>query len=89
MRTTLDLDDDLLRTAQSRFPPGTPKTMILEEGLRALIRMDARPERSAAARRLIASGVLTPATERGAPPHVGGLSLADVLAGLDEDRGDR
>ena len=37
MRTTLDLDEQLLADAQGRFPPGTPKTVILEEALRRLL----------------------------------------------------
>jgi Arc/MetJ family transcription regulator len=40
MRTTLDIDDELLREAQSRFPAPT-KTALIEEALRALIRESA------------------------------------------------
>jgi len=38
MRTTIDIDDELLREAARRYPPGTPKTVLVEEGLRRLIR---------------------------------------------------
>ena len=37
MRTTLDIDDDLLAEAARRYPPGTPKTVLVEEGLRRLV----------------------------------------------------
>lgn len=38
MRTTVDIDEDLLREAARRYPPGTPKTVLIEEGLRRLVR---------------------------------------------------
>ena len=37
MRTTLDIDDALYHEAARRYPAGTPKTVIVEEGLRSLI----------------------------------------------------
>ena len=37
MRTTLDIDDALLEEAARRYPPGTPKTVLVEEGLRRLV----------------------------------------------------
>lgn len=36
MRTTLDLDPDVLSAAIACYPAGTPKTVIVEEGLRLL-----------------------------------------------------
>lgn len=46
MRTTLDLDEDLFRRAAARYPVGTPKTVIVEEGLRRLAE-EAQPARLA------------------------------------------
>jgi hypothetical protein len=46
MRTTLDLDEDLLRSAMSSMK-GTTKTAVIEQGLRELIARRAR-ERLAA-----------------------------------------
>ena len=40
MRTTLDLDDDLLRHAQE-YAPDLNKTALLEEGLRSLVKLRA------------------------------------------------
>lgn len=39
MRTTLDIDDDLLARAHE-YAPGLTKTALLEEGLRALIKIE-------------------------------------------------
>jgi Arc/MetJ family transcription regulator len=40
MRTTVDLDDEVLRQAQE-YAPELTKTALLEEGLRALVRQRA------------------------------------------------
>lgn len=42
MRTTLDLDDELLARAQSYAPSGVTKTALLEEALRAYLEREAR-----------------------------------------------
>ena len=41
MRTTLDIDDDLLERARAIRPGGT-KTELIEEGLRALVQLEER-----------------------------------------------
>lgn len=40
MRTTVDLDEELLERARE-YAPGLTKTALIEEGLRALIRREA------------------------------------------------
>ena len=40
MRTTVDLDEDLLREAQE-YAPRMTKTALLEEGLRVLVQREA------------------------------------------------
>jgi Arc/MetJ family transcription regulator len=55
MRTTLSLDDDLLRTAQE-FTGVTEKTALVREALRALIERES-------ARRLAAMGGTMPELE--------------------------
>ena len=52
LRTTLNLDAELIKRVQRRFP-GQTKTHLLEEGLRALLARDA-------ARRLIELGGTAP-----------------------------
>ncbi len=66
MRTTMDLDDGLVRQA-SRYTGINRKTALVEEGLRALIRREA-------GRRLIALGGSDPKAEaaprrRGSAPR--------------------
>ena len=96
MRTTLDLDEQLLADAQGRFPPGTPKTVILEEALRRLLApplaaeppgtaYDADPRMHA----LIAEGRLQRATGAAPKPGPGGVPLKQLLADLAKDREDR
>jgi hypothetical protein len=95
MRTTVNIDDDLLARARERFPPGTPKTVILEEGLRLLVATASgppAPPRLADPRldRLVAAGKLTPATAQAPPAPPGdGLPLTRLLADLAADRADR
>lgn len=93
MRTTLDIDDELMAAAQSRFPPGTPKTVVIEEGLR---RLAAAPlgapvrRRDPRIQRLIDEGLLTPATASGPlPERTGDIPLEDLLRDLAADREDR
>jgi Arc/MetJ family transcription regulator len=100
MRTTLDIDDALLARAQAQFPPGTPKTVLVEEGLRRLIAWRALAvvpapvaRRDARMQRLVDEGHVTAATS-GAPvlPRegiAGGVPLAQLIADLAQDRDDR
>jgi hypothetical protein len=95
MRTTLNIDDELLARARERFPAGTPKTVILEEALRLLAAAGPasptapRPEDPRLAR-LVAAGRLTLATVKAPPdPPGGGLPLAELLDDLAWDRADR
>jgi hypothetical protein len=96
MRTTLNIDDELLDRARERFPPGTPKTVIFEEALRLLV-ATAAPEPGAAPRladprlaRLAATGKLAPAKAQAPPAPPGdGLPLARLLSDLAADRADR
>lgn len=37
MRTTLEIDDQLFEQALRKFPPGTPKYVIIREALRAFV----------------------------------------------------
>ncbi|MBA2321684.1 MAG: type II toxin-antitoxin system VapB family antitoxin [Deltaproteobacteria bacterium] len=95
MRTTLEIDGALLAHAQAQFPPGTPKTVIVEEGLRRLVAP--RPtgverRRDPRVQRLIDEGHLTPATATG--PHVRTAPVAPIpsevlLRDLAADREDR
>ena len=95
MRTTLNLDDSLLEAATRIFPPGTPKTVILEEGLRQLVAGAPRPVSRAAAdprmQRLIDAGHVSP--RRAEPPALvrvaGGIPLDVLLDDLAADREDR
>lgn len=95
MRTTLDIDDQLLALAQALFPAGTPKTVIIEEALRRLIGVSpsaARRERPWDPRlaRLVAEGELTLATGTEVPtPPGAGVPLSQLLADLAADRADR
>ncbi len=99
MRTTLDIDDALLARAQAQFPPGTPKTVLVEEGLRRLIASPAaavaapRRMRDMRMQRLVDEGHVTAATT--AAPVLpregiaGGVPLAQLIADLAQDRDDR
>lgn len=95
MRTTVDLDDELLARALARFPPGTPKTVILEEGLRRLLVETRPPEalerrRDPRLQRLVEEGRLVPASREGTPPAgPGDVPLERLLADLAGDREDR
>ncbi len=42
MRTTLDIDDRVMRTAQEFAPEGMTKTAIIEEGLRLFAQKQAQ-----------------------------------------------
>ena len=94
MRTTLNIDDELLAEATARFPPGTPKTVIIEESLRRLLGAGrptegpALPEDVAA---LVARGVLKPPTRSGVPPEGTSPPLPPgaLLRDLAADREDR
>lgn len=99
MRTTLDIDDALLARVQAMFPPGTPKTVLLEEGLRRLLGAEragvepARPRRDPRMQKLIEEGHITPTSRVGPrdppPAGPGGVQLIDLLADLAHDREDR
>lgn len=95
MRTTLDIDDNLLALAQAKFPAGTPKTVIFEEALRRLIGLPDPAARTGERRdprldRLVAEGKVTLATVLDVPPPPGGgVPLAQLLADLNDDRADR
>jgi hypothetical protein len=96
MRTTLDLDDDLLERARQRFPAGTPKTVIIEESLRqSLARTGVAPGSAEGLPPelgpLVARGILVPARWTGVPPQSTGPPLPQgVLASdLASDRQDR
>ena len=97
MRTTLDIDDALLAGVQAIFPAGTPKTALIEEGLRRLLApMDTGSpptrRRDPRLQRLIDEGRVRAATASG--PFVRGpgdeeISLDRLLADIDRDREDR
>jgi hypothetical protein len=100
MRTTLDIDDALLARVQAQFPPGTPKTVLVEEGLRRLIVSPAAgaapsplPKRDVRMQRLVDEGHVVAATS--AAPVLsregiaGGVPLAQLIADLARDRDDR
>ena len=98
MRTTLNLDDDLLERMTRRFPPGTPKTVIIEESLRrALMEPVGGSPRSGGitlpddVAALVARGVLVPAVRVGVPPQGTSppLPAGALLADLARDREDR
>ena len=102
MRTTLDIDDAVLRDAQACFPKGTPKTVIIEEALRLLAtRGEVSEGRTTAAPmphhtdprwiRLLRSGVVTAATvsATSVQRRPTGLTLATLLDDLAADRADR
>ena len=98
MRTTLDIDDALLSRAQALFPAGTPKTVLLEEGLRRLLAssgdVPSAPPRKRDPRmqRLIDEGLVRASTVTGplGPRDVSdAIPLAQLLADLDGDREDR
>lgn len=98
MRTTLNIDDDLLERMTRRFPPGTPKTVIIEESLRRVLADMPRtrgprggfdlPDDVAL---LVARGVLTPPARSGVPPMgtSGTLPPGALLRDLAADREDR
>ena len=96
MRTTLDLEDELLGRATALFPPGTPKTVVLEEALRRMVRPQA-PARGASARprspvleALFDEGHLVPARATGTPPSgPTRMPLDELLRDLSRDREDR
>lgn len=92
MRTTLDLDDALLAQAIARFPPGTPKTVVLEEALRQLLwggpGPSARPL-DPRLQRLVDAGRLEQRTGPPPPEGLGGVELSRLLADLAADRADR
>ena len=97
MRTTLDLDDQLLARVQAQFPPGTPKTVLVEEGLRRLLAgpVEAVPrarDRDPRIERLIAEGHVVaamPGAWRPAPAATPSIPAAQLLADLARDREDR
>lgn len=96
MRTTLNIDDELLERMTSQFPPGTPKTVIIEESLRRALG-DSGSARGSAIElpcevaALVARGVLIAPSRVGVPPQglseplPAGVLLRD-LAGDREDR---
>lgn len=94
MRTTIDIDDAVLARALARFPPGTPKTVIIEEGLRRLdaVAATAPGHRNPVLNRLILDGRARAATGRtgvpreALPPLV---PLEHLLRDLEADRADR
>ena len=98
MRTTLDLDAELLSLVTRRYPPGTPKTVIIEESIRLALRVELP---SAAGRpssvlpvevaQLVAKGVLRPATWSGVPPQGTSASLpaGALVRDLSQDRDER
>jgi hypothetical protein len=94
MRTTLNLDDALLEQMTRRFPPGTPKTVIIEESLRRALETPA-PRPGVAlpteVERLVRLGVLVPAARTGVPPQsdLPPLPPGLLLADLASDRDDR
>ena len=99
MRTTLDIDDALLARVQAQFPPGTPKTILVEEGLRSLI--VSHPESVTAPRRrhdprmqrLIKEGhvmaAISSAPLEPLDTSMDRIPLAQLLVDLDKDREDR
>ena len=91
MRTTIDVDDQLLAQAQARFPPGTPKTVVFEEGLRRLVATPPRAQaRHPLIEELVGEGVIIRPAKRGdLPERHGRVSREAVLADLDASREDR
>lgn len=95
MRTTLDINDELLQQAIAKFPRGTPKTVILEEALRRLIGIPdhvgaGRPGLDPRLERLMAEGKLTPRTRSTPPPVTPGvLPLDAIMSDLARDRDER
>ena len=104
MRTTLNIDDALLEGVTQRFPPGTPKTVVIEESLRLalakpLLAAESEPgfDRRASIElpsdvgRLVARGILTPAVRTGVPPQstLPPLPPGQLLRDLASDREDR
>jgi hypothetical protein len=94
MRTTLNIDDDLMDLISRRFPSGTPKTVIIEESLRIALAAPASrlphqlaPDVAA----LVARGLLIPAARTGVPPQSVGdpLPAGKLLRDLAGDREDR
>lgn len=94
MRTTLNLDDELLARMTQRFPPGTPKTVIIEESLRRALAEPPRgmraplPDEVAA---LVARGILVPPARTGVPPQteLDPLPSGALLRDLTRDRDER
>ena len=79
MRTTLDIDDELLRAAKSRaVAEGTSLTATIERALRLLLRP---PRRTAPAFRF------EPVVKRGAQPPPFDIADRDPLYARMEDRG--
>lgn len=94
MRTTLDIDDALLQAAARRYPPGTPKTVLIEEGLRQLAQEGPRfRHANPIVQRWIEAGLVRAPTWYGPLPRVargiGCQPLDEVLGELDGDRADR
>jgi hypothetical protein len=98
MRTTLDIDKALLESAMARFPPGTPKTVVVEEALRCLnaageSRMAPYASvrgRDPRVRRLVDEGRLIAASAVRVPPtSPDGIPLSRLLESLAKDREDR
>jgi hypothetical protein len=93
MRTTLEIDDALLARAQAQFPPGTPKTVLVEEGLRRLVASPPAPaprRRDPRVQRLIDEGHLVPASGSGPlQPVSRPTTLARLVSDLAIDREDR
>ena len=96
MRTTLNIDDDLLEQMIRRFPPGTPKTVIIEQSLRIALNEPSRPSDGTGrwpddVARLISHGILVPAARTGPPPQTTGgpLPAGALLRDLAADREDR
>jgi hypothetical protein len=97
MRTTLNIDDDLLEQMTRRFPAGTPKTVIIEESLRWALAAGS-PGREVSGiglpddiALLVARGVIVPAVRAGVPPQGESppLPAGALLEDLARDREDR
>lgn len=94
MRTTIDIDEDVLARARALFPPGTPKTVIVEEGLRRLHADGPKDVRHAnpVLDRLIREGrAVAPARKTGREPWPSAplVPLEQLLEDLAADREDR
>ncbi len=94
MRTTLDLDDDLMERLARRYPAGTPKTVILEDAMRRSLASPAELVRSrlpSDVADLVARGLLVPPARSGLPPQspLPPLPPGTLLVDLAQDREDR